>query len=71
MRVSIILALCCVASVAFAQPDAAVQAAGQNLCYWAGVPYSTGARLSTSDLERDPHVMARYFVCRDGAWKAQ
>ena len=71
MRILFALGLCCVASVAVAQPNVVAQAGNENYCYWAGVPYSTGARLSTSDLERDPHVMGRFFVCHNGAWTQQ
>jgi hypothetical protein len=72
MRFVIALALCCAASAAFGQPNAVVaQASAQDLCYWAGVPYSTGARLRTTDAEQDPHVVYHYFICRDGGWTQQ
>ena len=71
MRFVIALALCCTASAAFGQPNVVAQATAQGLCYWAGVPYSTGARLRSSDAEQDPHVVYRYFICRDGHWSAQ
>ena len=71
MRVFIALALCCASPAAFAQPNAVAQASAENLCYWAGVPYSTGARLRSSDAEQDQHVVYRYFICHDGVWSSR
>jgi hypothetical protein len=76
-----IIAACCVisfgATVAQAQQTGAplpqyvfnaTTALSQDVCYWAGVPYSVGARILAPQSDRDPHVIVPSFICRAGTW---
>ena len=46
----------------------ATTALSQDVCYWAGVPYSVGARILAPPIDRDPHVIVQSFTCRAGSW---
>jgi hypothetical protein len=43
-------------------------ALNQDVCYWAGAPYSSGARISIAGANHDPHIVAQYFTCHGGTW---
>jgi hypothetical protein len=75
-----VLAACCAvsfdAAVALAQQSRtppqfvlnATTALSQDVCYWAGAPYSAGARILAPHEDRDPHVIIQSFICRGGTW---
>lgn len=76
-----ILAACCAvsfdATLGLAQQTGApppqyvfktTTALSQDVCYWAGAPYSAGARILAPQEDRDPHVISQSFTCRGGAW---
>ncbi len=78
-----ILATCCVigchAIPAIAQPSGApaptpdyifktTAGMNDNICYWAGAPYSSGAQIRLPERDRDPHTSFQFFTCHAGNW---
>ena len=39
-----------------------------NICYWAGAPYSSGAQIRLPERDRDPHTSFQFFTCHAGNW---
>jgi hypothetical protein len=40
----------------------------ENICYWAGAPYSGGAQIRLPERDRDPHIGFQFFTCHEGNW---